>query len=94
MVTPTATTSTVLVSKKIFDIPLVATGDVHMHQPNRKALLDVLSAIRIGQPVSLVGKLLFLIEKNIFGLMKPYWGFILKICLRNLSGLLRCVIFH
>ena len=45
--------------QKNFDMPLVATGDVHMHQPNRKALLDVLSSIRIGQPVSLVGKLLF-----------------------------------
>jgi error-prone DNA polymerase len=40
-------------------IDLVAAGDVHMHHPDRKALLDVLSAVRMGQSVRLAGKLLF-----------------------------------
>jgi error-prone DNA polymerase len=39
-------------------LPMVACGDVHMHHPNRKALQDVVSAIRIGQPLRLAGKLL------------------------------------
>ena len=38
---------------------MVACGDVHMHHANRKALQDVVSAIRIGQPLRLAGKLLF-----------------------------------
>jgi len=40
-------------------LPMVACGDVHMHHANRKALQDVVSAIRIGQPLRLAGKLLF-----------------------------------
>lgn len=40
------------------NLPMVACGDVHMHHPNRKALQDVVSAIRIGQPLRLAGKLL------------------------------------
>jgi len=32
-------------------LPLVATGDVHMHARSRKPLQDVLTAIRIGQPL-------------------------------------------
>ncbi|MFT4719406.1 MAG: error-prone DNA polymerase [Candidatus Azotimanducaceae bacterium] len=39
-------------------LPMVACGDVHMHHPDRKALQDVVSAIRIGQPLRLAGKLL------------------------------------
>ncbi|MFT5562965.1 MAG: error-prone DNA polymerase [Candidatus Azotimanducaceae bacterium] len=38
---------------------LVAAGDVHMHHPDRKSLLDVLSAVRMGQSVRLAGRLLF-----------------------------------
>jgi len=38
---------------------LVAAGDVHMHHPDRKSLLDVVSAIRMGQSVRLAGRLLF-----------------------------------
>lgn len=40
-------------------IPMVAAGDVHMHHPDRKALQDVVSAIRMGQSVRMAGKLLF-----------------------------------
>jgi error-prone DNA polymerase len=40
-------------------INLVAAGDVHMHHPDRKALLDVISAVRMGQSVRLAGRLLF-----------------------------------
>ncbi|WP_427911711.1 error-prone DNA polymerase [Ramlibacter sp. MMS24-I3-19] len=32
-------------------VPLVATGDVHMHARSRKPLQDVVTAIRLGQPV-------------------------------------------
>ena len=40
-------------------LPLVATGDVHMHHPDRKPLQDVVSAIRMRQSVRLAGRLLF-----------------------------------
>lgn len=40
-------------------IPLVAAGDVHMHHPDRKALQDVISAVRMRQSVRVAGKLLF-----------------------------------
>ena len=39
--------------------PLVASGDVHMHAPDRKSLLDVVSAIRMRQSIRLAGRLLF-----------------------------------
>ena len=35
--------------------PLVAAGDVHMHVRSRKRLQDVMTAIRIGQPVHACG---------------------------------------
>ncbi|MCB1643904.1 MAG: error-prone DNA polymerase [Pseudomonadales bacterium] len=44
---------------KTFSIPMVACGDVHMHEPDRKALQDVVAAIRMRQSVRLAGKLLF-----------------------------------
>jgi error-prone DNA polymerase len=40
-------------------LPLVAAGDVHMHHPDRKALQDVVSAIRMRQSIRLAGRLLF-----------------------------------
>ncbi|MBV1876376.1 MAG: error-prone DNA polymerase [Pseudomonadales bacterium] len=40
-------------------VNMVAMGDVHMHHPDRKALQDVLAALRMGQSVRLAGKLLF-----------------------------------
>lgn len=43
---------------KRLDVPMVASGDVHMHQQQRKALLDVLSAVRMKQSVRLAGRLL------------------------------------
>ena len=43
---------------RTLDLPMVACGDVYMHHPSRKALQDVVSAIRIGQPLRLAGKLL------------------------------------
>jgi error-prone DNA polymerase len=37
-------------------IPLVATGDVHMHVRSRKPLQDVMTATRIGRPLTECGK--------------------------------------
>ncbi|MGZ5182127.1 MAG: error-prone DNA polymerase [Ramlibacter sp.] len=36
-------------------VALVATGDVHMHARSRKPLQDVVTAVRLGQPVSACG---------------------------------------
>ena len=36
-------------------IPLVATGDVHMHVRSRKALQDVMTATRVGKPLTECG---------------------------------------
>jgi error-prone DNA polymerase len=36
-------------------VPLVAVGDVHMHVRSRKALQDVLTAVRIGRPLTECG---------------------------------------
>jgi error-prone DNA polymerase len=36
-------------------LPLVASGDVHMHVRERRALQDVLTAIRLGLPVAKAG---------------------------------------
>lgn len=44
---------------RLFKLPLVATGDVHMHTPDRKELQDVISAIRMRQSIRLAGRLLF-----------------------------------
>ncbi len=41
------------------DLPCVATGDVHMHVRERRALQDVLTAIRLGTPVAQAGRRLF-----------------------------------
>jgi len=40
-------------------LPLVAAGDVHMHVRSRKAMQDVLTAIRLGRPVAECGEALF-----------------------------------
>ncbi|MEY4564564.1 MAG: hypothetical protein RLZZ618_3841 [Pseudomonadota bacterium] len=37
------------------EIPLVATGDVHMHVRSRKPLQDVLTATRVGRPLTECG---------------------------------------
>ncbi len=37
------------------ELPCVAAGDVHMHRRSRRALQDVLTAIRIGQPLHSAG---------------------------------------
>ncbi|HVE54846.1 MAG TPA: error-prone DNA polymerase, partial [Ramlibacter sp.] len=42
-------------------LPLVAAGDVHMHARSRKPLQDVMTAVRLGQPVSSCG---FDLESN------------------------------
>ena len=36
-------------------IPIVATGDVHMHVRGRRALQDTVTAIRIGKPLAIAG---------------------------------------
>ena len=38
------------------NLPLVACGDVHMHRPERKMLLDVLTAIRLNSTVQALGR--------------------------------------
>ncbi len=40
-------------------LPLVAAGDVHMHVRSRRPLQDVLTAVRLGQPVRECGRALF-----------------------------------
>ncbi|HYD56835.1 MAG TPA: error-prone DNA polymerase [Burkholderiales bacterium] len=40
-------------------LPLVASGDVHMHVRSRRALQDVLTAVRLGKPVAECGHALF-----------------------------------
>jgi error-prone DNA polymerase len=40
------------------DLPLVATGDVHMHVRSRRRLQDTLTAIRLGRPVHECGQAL------------------------------------
>jgi error-prone DNA polymerase len=40
-------------------LPCVATGDVHMHRRSRRALQDVLTAIRLNTPLAEVGCALF-----------------------------------
>jgi len=44
---------------KTLDVPRVAAGDVHMHHRGRRALQDVLTAIRLKTPLSAVGLRLF-----------------------------------
>jgi error-prone DNA polymerase len=44
---------------KTLDVPRVAAGDVHMHRRGRRALQDVLTAIRLKTPLSAVGLRLF-----------------------------------
>jgi error-prone DNA polymerase len=43
----------------IAGLPLVATGDVHMHVAERRPLQDTLTAIRLGVPLSNAGDALF-----------------------------------
>jgi error-prone DNA polymerase len=40
-------------------MPLVASGDVHMHVRSRRRLQDVLTAVRLGRPVAQCGQALF-----------------------------------
>jgi error-prone DNA polymerase len=44
---------------KTLDLPCVAAGDVHMHRRSRRALQDVLTAIRLNTPLNAVGYALF-----------------------------------
>jgi error-prone DNA polymerase len=44
---------------KKLDLPCVAAGDVHMHRRSRRALQDVLTAIRLGKPLQAAGYALY-----------------------------------
>ncbi|MEK9870560.1 MAG: error-prone DNA polymerase [Gammaproteobacteria bacterium] len=44
---------------RLLELPMVASGGVHMHHPDRKPLLDVVSAVRMRQSIQLAGRLLF-----------------------------------
>jgi len=44
---------------KELDLPCVAAGDVHMHRRSRRALQDVLTAIRLKKPLNAAGYALF-----------------------------------
>ncbi len=42
-----------------YDIPLCASGDVHMHVPNRRRLQDLLTAIRLNKKLDRLGYALY-----------------------------------
>src|SRR3984893_4737494 len=44
---------------KALELPRVAAGDVHMHRRSRRALQDVLTAIRLGTPLHAAGYAVF-----------------------------------
>jgi error-prone DNA polymerase len=44
---------------KALELPAVAAGDVHMHRRSRRALQDVLTAIRLSAPLQALGFALF-----------------------------------
>jgi error-prone DNA polymerase len=44
---------------KALELPQVAAGDVHMHRRSRRALQDVLTAIRLGKPLHVAGYAVF-----------------------------------
>jgi DNA-directed DNA polymerase III PolC len=44
---------------KTLQLPCVAAGDVHMHRRSRRALQDVLTAIRLGEPLQTAGYALY-----------------------------------
>jgi error-prone DNA polymerase len=44
---------------RLLDVPCVAAGDVHMHRRSRRALQDVLTAIRLGKPLQAAGYAVF-----------------------------------
>jgi error-prone DNA polymerase len=39
-----------------YNLPMVACNNVHIHEPSRKPLQDVLTAIRLGTPVQALGR--------------------------------------
>jgi error-prone DNA polymerase len=45
-------------SSQLTAVPMVAVGDVHMHVRSRKPLQDVLTATRVGQPLTECGRAL------------------------------------
>jgi error-prone DNA polymerase len=44
---------------RLLDVPCVAAGDVHLHRRSRRALQDVLTAIRLGKPLQAAGYAVF-----------------------------------
>jgi len=44
---------------KTLDLPRVASGDVHMHRRGRRAVQDVLTAVRLNTPLNAAGYALF-----------------------------------
>ena len=44
---------------RTLQLPCVAAGDVHMHRRSRRALQDVLTAIRVGKPLQAAGFALY-----------------------------------
>jgi error-prone DNA polymerase len=44
---------------RTLQLPCVAAGDVHMHRRSRRALQDVLTAIRLGKPLQAAGYALY-----------------------------------
>ncbi|MDB5892577.1 MAG: error-prone polymerase, partial [Rhodoferax sp.] len=53
---------------RLADVPLVATGQVQMHVRKRKRLHDVLTAVRLGQPLTACG---FAIAANAEAHLRP-----------------------
>jgi error-prone DNA polymerase len=44
---------------RVLDLPCVAAGDVHMHEPGRQRLQDLVTAIRLNTPLHALGRHLF-----------------------------------
>ena len=53
-------------SARRWDLPRVAAGDVHMHRRSRRALQDVLTAIRLNTPLQDRGLCLFPERRALF----------------------------
>ncbi len=55
-------------SAKRFGLPMVASGNVHMHSRKRRMLQDTLTAIRLGKPVRRLG---FALHPNAERVLRP-----------------------
>ncbi len=72
-------------------LPLVAVGDVHMHVRSRKPLQDVMTAIRIGKPLTECGKALERsAERHLRGRLRLAQTFPAELLAETLNVVARC----